>query len=156
IKLCQAYRRQHGRDFITAMPTNLFGPGDRFDVKTGHVVAGLMVKADAAKAAGAKSLEIWGSGKPLREYLYVGDLADALVFLLRHYSGEAPINVGSGIEHSIRELADHVVRAVGFRGDYVFDPAKPDGTPRKLMDSSRLHAMGWRASTSLDDGLSRA
>lgn len=156
IKLCQAYRRQYGCDFISAMPTNLFGPGDNFNIEAGHVVAGLIVKAHQAKLAGAESLELWGTGTPLREFLYADDLADALVFLLKHYSEEAHINVGSGIEHTILELAETVAEVVGFRGGFSFDLAKPDGSPRKLMDSSRLQGMGWRPRTSLREGLAAA
>jgi GDP-L-fucose synthase len=153
IKLCQAYRRQHGCDFISAMPTNLFGPGDNFDVKNGHVVAGLIVKAHMAKMSGATTMELWGSGTPLREFLFVDDLADALVFLLKHYSDDQHINVGSGVEHSIRKLAEAVRAVVGFEGEFVFDRSKPDGMMRKLMDCSRIHAMGWQPRTSLKDGL---
>jgi GDP-L-fucose synthase len=153
IKLCQAYRRQHACDFITAMPTNLFGPGDKFDLKAGHVVAAMIMKAHHARMTGAESLEIWGSGTPLREFLFVDDLADALVFLLKHYSDESHINVGSGIEHSIHQLAQTVANVVGFTGALVYDRSKPDGTPRKIMDSSRLHDTGWHAKTSFQDGL---
>jgi GDP-L-fucose synthase len=156
IKLCQAYRRQYGCDFISAMPTNLFGPGDNFNIEAGHVVAGLIMKAHQAKLARAESLELWGTGTPLREFLYADDLADALVFLLKHYSEEAHINVGSGIEHTILELAETVAEVVGFRGGFSFDLAKPDGSPRKLMDSSRLQGMGWRPRTSLREGLAAA
>jgi GDP-L-fucose synthase len=155
IKMCQAYRRQYGSDFISAMPTNLFGPGDNFDVDSGHVVAGLIVKAHRAKAAGAQALELWGSGAPLREFLYVDDLADACVFLLKTYSDESHVNVGSGMEYSIRQLAEAVCKVVGFPGGFVFDTSKPDGSPRKLMDSTNLRAMGWRARTPLEDGLRR-
>jgi GDP-L-fucose synthase len=153
IKLCQAYRRQHGRDFIAAMPTNLFGPGDKFDLMAGHVAAAMIMKAHQAQATGAETLEIWGSGTPLREFLFVDDLADALVFLLKHYSDEPHINVGSGTEHSIRQLAEAAANVAGFTGTIVYDRSKPDGTPRKLMDSSRLHDLGWRARTSFEDGL---
>lgn len=156
IKLCQAYRRQHGCDFISAMPTNLFGPGDNYDLKSGHVVAALIAKAHAAKVTGAETMELWGTGSPLREFLYADDLADALVFLLLNYSEEPHINVGSGVEHTIRQLAETIAKVVGFEGEFVFDRSKPDGTPRKLMDNARLHAMGWRAETSLEDGLRKA
>jgi GDP-L-fucose synthase len=156
IKMCEHYRRQYGDDFISAMPTNLFGPGDNFDVEAGHVVAGLIVKAHKAKREGAKSLELWGSGKPLREFLYVDDLADACVFLLKHYSGQPHVNVGSNLEYSIRELAETICKVVGFEGGFVFDASKPDGMPRKLMDSGNLLSMGWRARTSLEDGLRAA
>jgi GDP-L-fucose synthase len=153
IMMCQAYRRQYKRDFVSAMPTNLFGAGDNYDEKGSHVVASLIQKAHRAKMAGAQSMELWGTGTPLREFLYVDDLADALVFLMKNYSDEPHVNVGSGVEHTIKQLAEAVARVVGFGGDFVFDTTKPDGTPRKLMDSSRLHAMGWTAKTSLEDGL---
>jgi GDP-L-fucose synthase len=153
IKLCEAYRRQHGCDFISAMPTNLFGAGDNFDINGGHVVAGLIIKAHQAKLAAAAEMELWGTGTPLREFLYVDDLADALVFLLKHYSEPAHVNVGTGTEHTIRQLAETVAKVVGFTGAFRFDSSKPDGSPRKLMDNSRLHDLGWRARTSLEDGL---
>jgi GDP-L-fucose synthase len=156
IKLCQAYRRQHGADFISAMPTNLYGPGDNFDLQSSHVVPALIRKADEAKRAGAKELSVWGSGKPKREFLYVDDAADALVFLMQRYSGEEHINVGTGEDVTIAELAQTVAAVTGFEGGLVFDAAKPDGAPRKLMDVGRLNALGWRAGTSLRDGLARA
>jgi len=153
IKLCQAYRRQHGCDFIVAMPTNLFGPGDKFDPNAGHVVAALIMKAHHAQKTGASTLEIWGSGTPLREFLFVDDLADALVFLLQHYSDELPINVGSGVEYSIRELVQAVAHVTGFTGTIVCDRSKLDGAPRKILDTSRLQGLGWQAKTSFQDGL---
>lgn len=153
IKMCESYRRQYGNDFISAMPTNLFGPGDNFNVDAGHVVAGLIVKAHRAKTEGAKALELWGTGTPLREFLFVDDLADACIFMLKHYSDVQHVNVGSNLEYSIRQLAETVCKVVGFQGEFVFDRSKPDGMPRKLMDSSRLRAMGWQARTSLEDGL---
>ncbi|MCL2468835.1 MAG: GDP-L-fucose synthase [Alphaproteobacteria bacterium] len=153
IKMCQAYRRQYGCNFIAAMPTNLFGAGDNYDPEGGHVVASLIQKAHKAKQSGAPSMELWGTGSPLREFLYVDDLADALVFLMENYDGEPHINVGSGLEYTILQLAKTIAKTVGFEGDFLFDDSKPDGTPRKLMDSSRMHAMGWRAPTSLEDGL---
>lgn len=156
LKLCAAYRRQFGCDFISAMPTNLYGPGDNWDLASSHVVAALIRKAHEAEEAGAAELEVWGSGTPLREFLLVDDLADACLFLLRHYSDEAPINVGSGEEVSIRELAELVCETVGFRGRLRFDPSKPDGTPRKRLDTSRFEALGWRARTPLREGLARA
>ncbi len=156
IKLCQAYRRQYGCDFISAMPTNLFGPGDRYEGAQGHVVAALVEKIHAAKAAGSPTVPIWGTGVPLREFLYVDDLADALVFLLKHYSDEPHINVGSGMEYSIRQLAEAVAEVVGWRGEFVYDTSKPDGTPRKLMDNSRIQALGWSASRSFAEGLRHA
>ena len=145
IKLCQAYREQHGCDFISAMPTNLYGPGDNFDLVTSHVAAALMVKIHQAKVSGADSVEIWGTGSPLREFLHVDDLADALVFLMKRYSDADHVNVGSGTEISIKDLAHLLARVIGYDGGFHFDAAKPDGTPRKLMDSSKLAAMGWAA-----------
>jgi GDP-L-fucose synthase len=153
IKLCQAYRKQYGADFISAMPTNLYGPGDNFDLTSSHVVPALMRKIDAAKRAGAPNVEIWGSGTPRREFLYVDDLADACVHLLKHYSGHDQINIGVGEDLTIRELAETLARVVGYAGGFVYDRSKPDGTPRKLMDVSRLGALGWRASTGLEKGL---
>jgi GDP-L-fucose synthase len=153
IKLCQAYRRQHGCDFISAMPTNLYGPGDNFDLQTSHVIPALMRKAHAAKVAGAREMVIWGTGKPLREFLHVDDCADALIHLLRNYSGESHINVGSGTDLSIMQLARLIARVVGFTGDIVTDTSKPDGTPRKLMSDARLAAMGWKPSIPLEEGL---
>ncbi len=153
IKLCQAYRRQYGCDFISAMPTNLFGAGDNYDEKGSHVVASLIQKAHRAKLAGDSTMELWGTGTPLREFLYVDDLADALVFLLKNYSDEPHINVGSGKEHTIKELAETIKTVTGFDGGLTFDTSKPDGTPRKLMDSTRLSNMGWTAPTSLEEGL---
>ena len=155
IKMCQAYRRQYGCDFIAAMPTNLYGYGDNFDVAQGHVAAALMVRIHRAKEEGADSVELWGDGSPLREFLFVEDLADGLVFLTKNYSGEAHINLGSGHELSIRELAELLRAVIGYRGDFRFDPSKPNGTPRKIMDGSRLQAMGWSAPTSLRDGFER-
>ncbi|MCS6878576.1 MAG: GDP-L-fucose synthase [Geminicoccaceae bacterium] len=156
LKLCAAYRRQYGCDFISAMPTNLYGPGDNWDLATSHVVAALIRKAHEAKMRGASSLEVWGSGTPLREFLFVDDLADACVFLLRHYSDELAINLGSGEEVSIAELARLICEIVGFRGTLRFDPSKPDGTPRKRLDLRRLEALGWRPRTPLREGLARA
>lgn len=156
IKLCQAYRRQYGCDFVSAMPTNLYGPGDRYDQNQGHVVAALIQKIHHAVVSGASQVEIWGTGTPLREFLSADDLADSCVFLLRHYSGEEHVNVGTGIEHSIRQLAETIAAVAGYRGTFVFDTSKPDGTPRKVMDVSRLTAMGWRARTDLESGLRAA
>jgi GDP-L-fucose synthase len=155
IKLCQAYRREYGCDFISAMPTNLYGPGDNFDLETSHVLPALVRKAHEAKESGAENIVIWGSGTPRREFLHVDDLADACVFLLQTYSGEDHINVGSGEDIPIRQLAELVCDVVGFEGDIVCDTAKPDGTPRKLMSSARLEAMGWRPRTGLRDGIER-
>lgn len=153
LSMCQAYRRQHGFDAICAMPTNLYGPGDNFHPEHSHVVPGLIRRFDEAKARLASDVTIWGSGRPLREFLHADDLADALVFLMRRYSEEDIINVGSGQEISIAELAREVAEATGYRGDLIFDGSKPDGTPRKLLDSSRIHALGWRPSIGLRAGL---
>jgi GDP-L-fucose synthase len=156
IKLCQAYRRQYGCDFISAQPTNLYGPFDNFDLTTSHVLPALIRKAHEAMAAGARDLTIWGSGTPLREFLHVDDLADALVFLATRYSGEDIVNIGSGIEITIGDLAQMVARIVGFKGPVVTDPTKPDGTPRKLLDTGRLEQLGWRASIGLEQGITSA
>lgn len=153
IKLCQAYRRQHDRDFISAMPTNLYGPGDNFDLQTSHVLPALMAKIHDAKVNNNDSVEIWGSGRPLREFMHVDDLADALVFLLNRYSAADHVNVGTGEEISIADLAALIADAVQFKGRFVFDAEKPDGTPRKVMDSSRLANMGWNRSRSLKEGI---
>ena len=153
IKLCQAYRRQYGCDFISIMPTNLYGPGDNYDLRNSHVLPALMRKAHEAKQSNAGCIQIWGTGSPRREFLYVEDLADACVFLLQTYSAEQHINVGSGSDVTILELARLVCQIVGFEGDVITDPSKPDGTPRKLMDGAKLAKLGWRASTSLRDGI---
>jgi GDP-L-fucose synthase len=153
IKMCQAYRRQHGFDAISLMPTNLYGPGDNFSLENSHVLPALIAKFDAAKHSGQKSVVVWGTGTPRREFLYVDDLADAVVFLTRNYSDAGPINVGTGTDVTIRELASLVGRVVGFEGELEFDASKPDGTPRKLLDVGRLTALGWRAHTTLETGL---
>ena len=155
LKLCQAYRRQYGCDFITAMPANIYGPGDNFDPASSHVIAALLRKAHEAKTAGAETMAVWGSGRPRREFLYVEDLADALVFLLQHYSGEDHVNVGTGKDIAISELASLIAEVVGFAGALAFDPSKPDGTPRKLLDVARLRGLGWAPSTGLREGLAR-
>jgi len=153
IMLAQAYRRQYGCDFISAQPTNLYGPFDNFDLQASHVLPALIRKAHEARLAGAATLPVWGSGAPLREFLHVDDLADALVFLARSYSGEEIVNVGSGEEISIGDLARLVAETVGFRGDTVFDASKPDGTMRKLVDTGKLNALGWRAHRPLREGI---
>jgi GDP-L-fucose synthase len=153
IKLCQAYRRQHGDDFISAMPTNLYGPEDNFDLEKSHVVPAMMRKMHEAKLNGDPSVPLWGTGKPLREFLHVDDLADALLFLMANYSGEEHVNVGVGHDLSIRELAETVARAVDYQGELAFDPSKPDGTPRKLVDTSKINALGWQPSIPLEQGL---
>jgi len=156
IKLCQAYRKQFGADFISAQPNNLYGPGDNFDLVSSHVVPALIRKAHEAKAEGRDSMEIWGSGNPMREFLYVADIADALVFLMKRFSGDMQMNVGWGREISIRQLAETIGRIVGFEGKLVFDASKPDGTPRKLLDTTRLSGLGWKATTSLEEGLEKS
>ena len=153
VKLCQAYRRQFDRDYISAMPTNLYGPGDNFDPASSHVMPALIRKAHEAKRSGAETFAIWGTGSPRREFLHVDDCADALVRLLQTYSGEEHVNVGSGEDVTILELAELVARVVGFEGRIVTDTTKPDGTPRKLMSGEKLASMGWRPSISLENGV---
>ncbi|WP_288937894.1 GDP-L-fucose synthase [uncultured Sphingomonas sp.] len=153
IKLVQAYRRQHGHDWISAMPTNLYGPGDNFDLKGSHVLPAMMRKAHEAKETNAKTIEIWGTGTPRREFLHVDDLADACIFLLKTYSDDSHINVGSGNDVTILELAQMVTRAVGFDGGITRDETRPDGTPRKLMSANKLRALGWAPSIALEDGI---
>lgn len=155
LTLAQAHKREYGRRFISAMPTNLYGPGDNFDLETSHVIPALIRKFHEAKTAGAETVTVWGSGTPRREFLYVDDLAEACVFLMRSYEGDDPINVGVGKDISIRELADAIANVVGFEGQVVLDPSKPDGSPRKLLDVSRIGALGWRAATPLVEGLAR-
>lgn len=153
IKLAQAYRRQHGDDYISAMPTNLYGPGDNFDLQSSHVLPAIIRKVHEAKQAGAASIELWGSGTPRREFLHVDDMADASVFLMRHYSGDEHVNVGFGDDLTILELAQLVCAVVGYDGAIKLDSTKPDGTMRKLMDSGRLHAMGWSPTVGLREGI---
>ncbi len=156
IKLCQAYRRQFEADFISVMPTNLYGLGDNYHSEHSHVPAALIRRMDEAKRARARSVTIWGTGTPRREFLFVDDLADACVFALQHYSDPTPLNIGTGEDVTISDFARIVAGVVGFEGDLAFDTSKPDGTPRKLLDVSRLAALGWRASTSLKEGLALA
>ncbi len=156
IKLCQAYRRQYGCNFISAMPTNLYGPGDNYDLKQGHVAAALQIKVHRAKTTGVPHIELWGTGTPRREFLFVDDLADALVFLMKGYSGESHVNVGTGADITIRELAELIARIADYHGEIVYDRSKPDGTPRKVMDVSRLAALGWKAKTPLEEGFRKA
>ena len=153
IKLAESYRRQYGRSYISAMPTNLYGPGDNFDLKSSHVLPALIRKAHEAKLKGAKHLEIWGTGTPMREFLHADDCADALVFALKHYDDNEHINIGYGEDLTILELAQTVCSVVGFEGDVVTSPDKPDGTPRKLMSADKLRAMGWSPSITLRDGI---
>lgn len=156
IKLCQAYRRQYGCDFVSVMPTNLYGPQDRYDAEGGHVVAALILKIHAAKMANRATVELWGSGTPRREFLFSEDLADACVFVMKNYSGEMFLNVGTGQDMTILELAESIARIVGWRGTFTFDRSKPDGMPRKVMDVSRLRALGWSAPTDFEAGMKEA
>ena len=156
IKLCQAYRRQHGCDFISAMPTNMYGPNDNYDLQTSHVLPALIRKFHEARESGAPTVTCWGTGQPLREFLYADDLARACLFLMNHYSEEQFINIGYGSDISIKELAELVGRIVGYEGKIVWDTDKPDGTPRKLMDSSRLFALGWKPQVDLENGIRMA
>jgi GDP-L-fucose synthase len=153
IKLCQAYRKQYGANFISAMPTNLYGPNDNFDLTSSHVLPAMIRKFHDAKLAGAREVPIWGTGTPKREFLHVDDLADACVFLMDHYEGADHINVGTGEDLSIRELAEMVRDAVYPEAVLAFDPSKPDGTPRKLLDVTRLHEVGWRHRIALREGV---
>jgi GDP-L-fucose synthase len=155
IKLCQAHRRQHGCDFVSAMPTNLYGPGDNFHPDHSHVIPALIRRFHEAKVNGDSQETVWGTGKPMREFLYVDDCADAVVHILKRYSGERHLNVGTGTDVTIAELAETVRRVVGFQGELVWDTSKPDGTPRKLLDVSRIEALGWRARTDLETGLAK-
>ena len=156
IKLCQAYRRQYGSDFVSVMPTNVFGPGDNYHPENSHVMAALIRRFHEAKIAAAPTVTVWGTGKPKREFIYVDDLAEACVFVLERYSGDSHLNVGTGRDATIAELARLVAEVVGFRGELVFDTTRPDGTPRKLLDVSKLEALGWSAHTPLRLGLERA
>jgi GDP-L-fucose synthase len=155
IKLVESYRIQYGCDFISAMPTNLYGSGDNFDLNSSHVMPALMRKAHEAKLSGAPSMSVWGSGTPRREFLHVDDCADALVFLMRNYSGAGHVNVGSGEDLTIAELARLVAEVVGFHGELDFDSSKPDGTPRKLMSAERLQGLGWKPRIPLREGVSQ-
>jgi GDP-L-fucose synthase len=156
IKLCQAFRRQYQRDFISAMPTNLYGPGDNFNLTTSHVMPALIRKTHEAKLRGDRTLTIWGTGTPRREFLHVDDAADAMVFLMKHYSDSEHVNVGAGEDLTILELAQKIMKVVGYDGEMVLDPSKPDGTPRKLVKMDKLFNLGWRPSLSLDEGLENA
>ncbi|MEX1119312.1 MAG: GDP-L-fucose synthase [Terrimicrobiaceae bacterium] len=156
IRLCQYYARQHGKNFLSAMPTNLYGPNDNFDLKTSHVLPALIRKVHEAKATGARSVDVWGTGNPRREFLHADDLADACVFLLETYDSPDILNIGCGEDVTIRELAEAICDVVGFDGDLVFDSSKPDGTPRKLLDVSKITALGWKPKISLREGIRSA
>lgn len=156
IKMCESYNRQYGTNFISVMPTNLYGPNDNFNLETSHVLPALIRKFHEAKINNDQSVEVWGTGMPRREFLYVDDLADAVIYLMNHYNGNQFVNIGVGKDISIKELAEKIKTIVGFENDIVFNSAKPDGTPRKLVDVTRINELGWRASTSLDDGLIKA
>lgn len=154
IELCDSYRKEYGCDFVSAMPTNLYGPEDNFDLQSSHVLPALLRKMIEARDSGASTVTVWGSGTPKREFLYVDDLADACLFIMRNVSEPGPINVGTGVDLSIRELAEMIAMVVSYKGKLVFDASKPDGTPGKLMDVSKLSELGWQANTALQDGLS--
>ncbi len=156
IKLCESYNRQYGTHYVSAMPTNLYGPNDNYDLENSHVLPALIRKAHEAKQSGSTELVVWGSGKPMREFLFVDDLADACVFLMEQGQSEGLFNIGTGEDVTIRELAETVMSVVGFEGNIAFDASKPDGTPRKLLNVERMRALGWQASTSLRDGIATA
>jgi GDP-L-fucose synthase len=153
LKMCQAYRRQYGFNAISLLPTNLYGPGDNFDLESSHVLPALMRKIHEARVAGSSHMTVWGSGAPRREFMHVDDLADACLFLMRHYDSGEPVNVGCGQDLTIRELAQTLARVIGFEGLFEFDGSKPDGTPRKMLDVSRLNALGWRPRIDLETGV---
>jgi GDP-L-fucose synthase len=155
IKLCESYNRQYGREYVSVMPTNLYGPNDNYDLNNSHVLPALIRKAHEAKLRGDASYVVWGTGNPMREFLYVDDMADACVFLMEQGIGEGIYNVGTGQDVTIRELAETVMSVVGFKGEIVFDASKPDGTPRKLLNVGRMHALGWRAQTTLREGVAK-
>lgn len=156
IKLCESYNRQYGTQYVSAMPTNLYGPNDTYELNNSHVVPALIRKAHEAKVLGSKSLVVWGSGQPMREFLYVEDMADACVFLMEKGIGEGLFNIGTGEDVTIRELAETVMSVVGFQGEIEFDASKPDGTPRKLLSVDRMRDLGWQAKTPLHEGIARA
>lgn len=156
IMMCRAYRKQYGCDFISAMPTNLYGPADNYDLQSSHVLPALIAKAHAAKTGKQDKFVVWGTGTPRREFMYVDDLADALLYILRHYSDEEHVNVGVGYDVTIREVAELVMKVVGAEGGISFDSSKPDGMPRKLLDSAKLLAMGWKPNVDLQTGLRKA
>lgn len=156
VKICESYNRQYGTQYLSLMPTNLYGPHDNYDLANSHVLPALIRKTHEAKLRGDSSLVVWGSGKPMREFLYVDDLADACVFMMEHGVNDGLFNVGTGVDVTIRELAELIMQVVGFTGRIEFDASKPDGTPRKLLDVSRMGALGWRATTALRDGIALA
>ena len=156
LEMCKFYKRQYGDDFISCMPTNLYGPYDNYDLEGSHVMPAMIRKFHEAKVAGKPSVELWGTGTPLREFLYVDDMADACVFLLEHYSGEQHVNIGTGKELTIKELAELVKKTVGFEGEIVWNTEMPDGTPRKLTDVTKLHGLGWRHKVELEEGIAKA
>ena len=155
IKLCQAYAREYGANFISGMPANLYGPNDNFDLVTSHVLAALLRKAHEAKTSGAREIIVWGSGKPRREFLHVDDLAAACLFLLQNYDDPGIINIGMGRDLTVRELAEMICEVVGFEGEITFDPGKPDGTPRKLLDISKIQSLGWKPTIPLREGIAQ-
>ena len=156
LEMCKFYKRQYGDDFISCMPTNLYGPHDNYDLAGSHVMPAMIRKFHDAKVNGAKSVELWGTGSPLREFLYVDDMADACVFLLENYSGEQHVNIGTGKEVTIKELAETVKKTVGFEGDIIWNTDMPDGTPRKLTDVTKLHNLGWNHKVDLEEGVKLA
>jgi len=153
IKMCQAYRREYGSDFVSVMPTNLYGPGDRYDAEGGHVVAALIMKIHNAKVSNSPSVELWGTGTPRREFLFSEDLADGCVFVMKNYSEAEIVNIGTGRDMTILELAERIARVIGWRGVFTFDRSKPDGTPRKVLNVRRLAAIGWTAPTEFEEGM---
>lgn len=155
MKMCAAYRQEHGCNFISAQPSSVYGPGDNFDPEEGHVVAGMMTKFHNAKITGAPSVQLWGSGTPIREFMYIDDLADSLIYLLNHYADATPINVGTGQGTTIKDLAEIISKVVGYQGALEWDATRPDGMPKRMLDSSKLSSLGWEASVSLQDGLAK-
>ena len=156
LMMCRAYREQYGDDFISAMPTNLYGPGDNYHLENSHVIPALIRKAHEAKTSGAENMEIWGTGNALREFMHVDDLADGLIYMMKNISQSEHVNIGSGLDISIKDLAHLIMKVVGFKGDLVHDRSKPDGTPRKIMDDTTLKQSGWEPSISLEAGLQDA
>jgi GDP-L-fucose synthase len=155
IKMCEAYRDQYGCNFISAMPTNLYGPNDNYDLNNSHVLPALLRKFHSAKVDASESVEVWGSGSPMREFLHVDDLAEACVYLLKNYNDKQFVNIGTGTDVTIKQLAETIKEIVGFQGDLIWNTEKPDGTPRKLMDVSKMHQMGWKHKIDLREGIQR-